>query len=105
MKSKSIAILLAGALAALAWATPPPDRIALTNARIIPIVGPEIAKGAILIEHGKIAAIGPVDQVEIPFDAREFDLTGKVVMAGLVNVHSQDPLDVRCCWKTRCGWG
>lgn len=63
-----------------AVAAPPPDKIALINARIIPVVGAPITRGALLIEHGKIAAIG--DKVEVPFDARVFDLSGKVLFPG-----------------------
>lgn len=81
-------------LASAVGATPPPDHVALTGARIIPVVGPEIKKGTILIERGLISAVGPSDEVKIPFDAREFDLSGKVVLPGLINVHTQDSLDV-----------
>ncbi|TWT42267.1 N-substituted formamide deformylase precursor [Phycisphaerae bacterium RAS1] len=63
-----------------ALAAPPPDKIALTNVRIIPVVGAPIGKGTLLIENGKIAAVG--EKVETPFDARVFDLAGKVLFPG-----------------------
>lgn len=77
---------------AASWATaaPPPERFALTNCRIIPIDGKEIAKGVVLIERGKIAAIGEGGKVEIPFDAREFDCTDKVIMPGAVVAYSSE---------------
>lgn len=87
-------VALAGALAILSSAAAPPEKIALINARIIPIVGAEIDRGTLLIEHGRITAIGEAGKVEVPFDAREFDLRGKVLMPGLISVHTQDSLDV-----------
>lgn len=70
----------------------PPEHVALKGARILPISGPAIDTGTILIERGKITAVGK--EVEIPFDARVFDLTGKVVMPGIVNAHTSSGMDV-----------
>lgn len=72
--------------------TVPPDKVALTNAYIIPVVGREIRGGTVLIERGKITAIGT--DVTIPFDATEIDLEGKYVMPGMVNPHSWRGLDI-----------
>jgi imidazolonepropionase-like amidohydrolase len=69
----------------------PPAKVALQGGRIIPIVGDEIAQGTILIEHGKITAIGP--QVEIPYDAMVVDTTGKVLMPGMIVPHTSGGLD------------
>ncbi|HMS08545.1 MAG TPA: hypothetical protein PKE66_03600, partial [Pyrinomonadaceae bacterium] len=33
--------------------------VAFTNARLIPITGPEIERGTIVVQGGKITAIGP----------------------------------------------
>ncbi len=73
-------------------AAEPPDRLALTGARIIPVVGDEIASGTVLIEHGRITAVG--EDVELPFDAMEIDLTGKTVFPGMIHPHSPDGLDI-----------
>lgn len=73
-------------------AAPPPEKVALINARIIPVVGPEIAQGTVLTERGKIAAIGA--DVEVPYDARVFDLRGKVVFPGMIDVHTARGLDI-----------
>lgn len=75
-----------------AAAAPPPEHVALTNARIIPVAGAEIGKGTVLISRGKIAAVG--ESVEVPFDAKVIDLTGKVVMPGMIDVHTARGLDV-----------
>lgn len=78
---------IAAALAAsTALAAPPPERVALRGGRIIPVVGAPLEHGTVLIEHGKIAAIG--EDLEIPYDARVSDVTGKVVFPGLVSVHT-----------------
>jgi len=71
---------------------PPPERVALTNARIVPVVGEPIEKGTLLIERGKIAAVG-VD-LQVPFDARVFDLSGKVLFPGTVDVHRAEGIDI-----------
>jgi len=69
----------------------PPAQVALQGARILPIVGPEIEKGTLLIEHGKITAIGK--KVELPYDAMVVDVSGKVLFPGLILPHSQSGLD------------
>jgi imidazolonepropionase-like amidohydrolase len=79
-------------LAGVALAASPPDRLALTGARIIPVVGPEIDNGTILIEHGIITAIGA--NVDLPYDAMEVDVTGKVLFPGMIDPHSWRGLDV-----------
>jgi imidazolonepropionase-like amidohydrolase len=61
---------------------------AFVGAKIIPIDGDEIAKGTLLIEKGKIVAVGPDDKVTIPAGADRVDVSGKVIMPGLVDTHS-----------------
>ena len=63
-----------------------PAKIALTGARIIPVVGDEIPSGTLLIENGKITAVGK--DVEIPYDAMEVDLQGKVLFPGMIDPHT-----------------
>jgi imidazolonepropionase-like amidohydrolase len=79
-------------LAASIAAGPPPERVALTGARIITMAGEPLEQGTVLIEHGRIVAVGP--DVEVPYDARVFDLSGKVVFPGMINVHTAGGLDV-----------
>ena len=61
---------------------------AFVGAKIIPIEGDEIAAGTLVIEKGKITAVGPVADVKIPDGAEKVDVTGKVIMPGLVCTHS-----------------
>ncbi len=59
--------------------------IALTNAKIITITGKTLEKGTILIDNGKIKALGK--KITIPEEAETYDLSGKIVMPGLVEAH------------------
>lgn len=74
------------ALAALAAAQSAP--IAFTGARLIPISGPEIPNGTLVVQNGKILAAGPAASVTIPNGAQRVDASGKFIMPGLVDTHS-----------------
>ena len=80
-----VAVLAIGS-AAIAAAQAPPEHVALKGARVMPVSGSPLESATILITRGKIAAIGA--DVEIPFDARVFDVSGKVIVPGLINAHT-----------------
>jgi imidazolonepropionase-like amidohydrolase len=61
---------------------------AFTNARIIPVTGATIEKGTLVVQDGKIVAVGARGQVSIPAGATLVDLAGKSVMPGIVDSHS-----------------
>ena len=61
--------------------------IVLKNATLHPIDSEQIDEGMLVIKEGKIAAIGK--QVEVPEDAKTFDLDGKHVYPGLFEAHTQ----------------
>jgi imidazolonepropionase-like amidohydrolase len=62
---------------------------AFVGAHIIPIDGPEIADGVLLIEDDRIRAVGARDSVRIPDSAERIELEpGTVVLPGLVDTHS-----------------
>jgi imidazolonepropionase-like amidohydrolase len=61
---------------------------AFVGARILPIDGDEIAKGALVVRGKQIVAVGPVDKVDIPASAERIDVTGRVLMPGLICTHS-----------------
>jgi imidazolonepropionase-like amidohydrolase len=59
---------------------------AFTGATIIPIAGDPIENGTLLVQNGKIVAVGA--RVTIPANAERHDVSGKVLMPGLVDTHS-----------------
>lgn len=57
--------------------------IAITGGRVFPVNGPPIENGTVVIENGRITAVGA--NVAIPSGAQRVDATGKWVTPGLVN--------------------
>jgi imidazolonepropionase-like amidohydrolase len=62
--------------------------IAFSGARLIPIVGEPIENALLLVQNGKIRAVGDARTVRFAADVRIVDLSGKVIMPGLVDSHS-----------------
>jgi imidazolonepropionase-like amidohydrolase len=58
------------------------ETIAITNARILPVSGPAIATGTVVIRGGRIAAVGTM---KAPDGARVIDAGGKTVTPGLLD--------------------
>lgn len=75
-----------------AWAQ---DVTAYTGAKIYPVEGDPIETGVLLVEDGRIAAVGPADAVEIPDGAASVDLSGMVIIPGLVDTHSHVGISTR----------
>ncbi|HEX7051365.1 MAG TPA: amidohydrolase family protein [Longimicrobiales bacterium] len=76
---------------ALAAATPLAARQrpqVFRGARILPITSAPIENGVLVVREGRIAAVGAAGEVRIPDDAEVHDVTGKVIMPGLVDTHS-----------------
>jgi imidazolonepropionase-like amidohydrolase len=63
-----------------------PGTYAITNARIVPVAGPTIDKGTIVIRDGLIAAVGAT--IPVPADARVIDGAGLTVYPGLIDAYS-----------------
>jgi len=59
--------------------------IAIKNGRVMTITQGTLEQGTVLVEGGRIVAIG--EEVEIPEDAEIYDASGKVVMPGLIDAH------------------
>jgi imidazolonepropionase-like amidohydrolase len=62
--------------------------IAFINATIIPIVGETIEQGVIIVQNGKITAIGDARTVRLMSNVETIDLQGRIIMPGLVDSHS-----------------
>ncbi|HEY4613269.1 MAG TPA: amidohydrolase family protein [Bacteroidota bacterium] len=78
--------LLATLLCSTAAAQEKPH--AFRGATIIPIEGETIQNGLLVVQYGKIIAIGSADAVRVPSDAVVQDATGKVIFPGIVDTHS-----------------
>ena len=61
---------------------------AFVGARIIPIDGPAVDDGVLLIRDKRIAAVGSKDEVPIPAGAAEIYVAGRTIMPGLICTHS-----------------
>jgi imidazolonepropionase-like amidohydrolase len=62
--------------------------VAYTGARIYTCAGPVIERGVLIVDKGKIVALGPVGEVDIPNNAVIRDVSGKTIIPGLVDTHS-----------------
>ena len=61
---------------------------AVVGARVLTGTGLEIENGVVLIEGGRIKAVGPAAAVAVPAGARTIDAAGRVVTPGFVDSHS-----------------
>jgi hypothetical protein len=79
MKTSFATLLLGGALAMAATAPP----VAIRNARIVPVGGPTLAKGTVVLRNGLIEAVG--ENVQAPPDAAVVEGEGLTVYPGLID--------------------
>lgn len=85
MNKKLISLLFAGLLMGEGFSQETPQ--VFKGARIIPVVGQPIDNGVMVIQKGKIIAIGDA-ATPIPAGAIVKDATGKTIMPGLIDTHS-----------------
>lgn len=89
-RSAALAVLaVALAFAVAGGPVAPPlaaQTVAIRGGTVIPVSGPRIENGTVLLRDGDIAAVGA--DVEVPADARVVDATGKYVLPGLVDAMS-----------------
>ncbi len=60
---------------------------AIRHATILTVTDGTISQGTILINNGRIEAVGPDASVSVPAGTREIDATGMFVMPGIVDAH------------------
>lgn len=77
-----VALLCASAWPALAQERP----IAFIGATIIPIEGERVENGTLLVQDGRILAVGAA--VDLPAGAERREVHGRTIMPGLVDSHS-----------------
>ena len=63
--------------------------VALRGGKLLTVSHGTIENGVLLIENGKIAAVGPAGAVKIPKDARVIDVSGMTVYPGLIDSETQ----------------
>ncbi len=81
-------LLLLLLAAGLASAAPPPPLL-LTGARILDPAGEHLLDGRdVLIENGRIAAIGAAGTLQAPAGTQRIDLAGLTLIPGLIELHS-----------------
>ncbi|MEJ7701639.1 MAG: amidohydrolase family protein [Pyrinomonadaceae bacterium] len=62
--------------------------VAFINAKIIPIVGQPIENGVLIVQNGRISAVGDARTIRLSSEAQTINLEGKVIMPGLIDSHS-----------------
>lgn len=86
MRRLLLTLLVAAGLAGSALAQAQPH--VFRGARLVPIAGPSIDDGVLVVEGGKIVAVGAAGEVVVPAGAVVHDVAGKTIMPGLVDTHS-----------------
>jgi len=91
--AQALLLLLGGLDPLAAGPSPSPSgtgapTLAFVGARILPVAGPPIDDGVLVVAGGKVSALGARGAVAIPAGAEVRDLAGRVVIPGLVDTHS-----------------
>jgi len=67
----------------------PSGKLAFTGAKIITMSGAEVIEdGTIIVEENRIVAVGPEGQISVPNDAIQIEVSGKVIMPGIIDTHA-----------------
>ncbi len=66
----------------------PPKVVAITGGKLLTITHGTIENGVIILEDGKIAAVGPAASTKVPKDAQIFDAKGMTVYPGLFDAET-----------------
>ena len=84
---RTLSAALVGAVAAAGALSAQEQPHAFRGATLLPIAGQPIQNGVLVVQGGRITAIGGAD-TPIPAGAVVHDATGKTIMPGLVDTHS-----------------
>jgi imidazolonepropionase-like amidohydrolase len=66
----------------------PPTDVLIRNATVFDGLGGELKNGSVLIQGGKITAVGSEASMTMPAGIRTIDGTGKFVTPGIIDIHS-----------------
>lgn len=70
------------------------DSVAIVGATVIPMDSDRVLPNhSVVVEGGRIAAVGPADRVAVPKGARRIDAAGKFLVPGLVDTHIHIPAE------------
>jgi Tol biopolymer transport system component/imidazolonepropionase-like amidohydrolase len=77
----------------------PAGTIALVGARVVTLRDARsrqevIEDGVVLVEGNRIRAVGPRSEVAVPAGARVFELAGKTILPGLIDVHAHGAMAI-----------
>ncbi len=81
----TVACLLIASIGSFAQAPKTAGAIALKGGTLLTITHGTIENGAVVMENGKITAVGPASSVTIPAGAKVIDVTGMTVYPGLID--------------------
>ncbi len=70
---------------------------------LLPVSSPAIEGGALVVENGKIVAVGKLSELTAAFPAPVIENPGCAIIPGLVNAHSHLELTHFPSWKVRKG--
>jgi imidazolonepropionase-like amidohydrolase len=85
---RRIVLILSVSLALVGVALGQNRPLVFRGARVYPVSSQPIEHGVVVIEGGKIKAVGAEGQVTIPDGAMVVDTSGKVIIPGIVDTHS-----------------
>jgi imidazolonepropionase-like amidohydrolase len=92
IRTTATALLLLAAAAAAPAQTPPQGTLAFTNVNVVPMSRETVlANQTVVVQNGKITALGAANAVKVPSGATRIDGRGKYLMPGLAEMHGHVP--------------
>jgi imidazolonepropionase-like amidohydrolase len=88
LRSAAIVAGLAWLVMASGQSSPAGETLAFIGATVVPVASAQIAAGTVIVTDGRIVAVGPAATTPVPDGAERIDVTGKVIIPGLVDTHS-----------------
>jgi imidazolonepropionase-like amidohydrolase len=100
MRAVKVGVLLCQASLALVVVTAQaPALLVLEGARLIVGDGRAIEGGTVVIDNGRLAAVGRPADVRVPAGATRVDLTGKTIMPALIDAHMHMGFENMSSWR------
>jgi imidazolonepropionase-like amidohydrolase len=63
--------------------------------------GAPIENGRLIVQDGRVSAVGPASSVPLPDGATRIDLSGKTIMPAMINVHAHMGYEAYTSWGAR----